>query len=225
MSKFPLITLAVIFLLFLSLTRLSLRVLYRRRGKNDKFSLEFSVWRGLLSYKLEFPVVEVEKTKLGKVPRPMLWRIPRPAFKINAKVEGKSGRTIAEEKKKICFLGPAGFMKTLTSTIRLAKKYGPVVFYLLRRIHLRRFSWQTEIGLGDPSHTGFLTGMAWAVKGFLLTVLYRFFSPGGVRPFFKVVPNFKNSCFNTVLDCILEVRIGYIILTGFRVLFAKLKKR
>lgn len=225
MSKFPLITLAVIFLLFLSLTRLSLRVLYRRRGKNDEFSLEFSVWRGLLSYKLEIPVVEMEKTKPGKVPKPLLWRIPRPAFKVNVEVEGKSGHTITEEKKKICFPGPVGFMKTLTNTIRLAKRYGPVVYYLLRRIHLRRLHWRTEIGIGDPSHTGFLTGMAWGVKGSLLTVLYRFFSPGGAKPFFKVVPNFKNSCFNTVLDCILEVRIGYIILTGFKALFIKLKKR
>jgi len=215
---------AILFLLILSLTKINLRVLYQKRGKNDQFSLEISIWRGLLSYKLEIPVVEeIKKTRPGKAPGSLLRRIPEPAFKVNIELEEKDGHPIAEEKKKIRIPGPAWFMTTLTNIIRLTKRYGPVILHLFRRIQLRRFYWRTKIGTEDPSHTGFITGLVWGIKGSLVTGMYRLFAPGGAKPLFKVVPDFKNAGFSTVLDCIFEVRVGYIMLTGFKALLVKLK--
>jgi len=214
---------AILFLLILSLTKINLRILYRKRGKNDQFSLEISIWRGLVSYKLEIPVVEVKKTRPDKAPGWLLRRIPRPAFKVNVETEEKDGHLIIEEKKKIHIPGPAWFMTTLINIIRLTKRYGPVILHLFRRIHLRRFYWRTKIGTEDPSYTGFITGLAWGIKGSLVTGMYRLFAPRGAKPLFKVVPDFKNAGFSTVLDCIFEVRVGYIILTGFKALLVKLK--
>lgn len=219
------IMLVAVFLLALSLTPLKLRLRYRRRGKDDEVALEFSIWRGLFCYKLEIPVIKMEKRKLkpNLRPRSLLWPILRPAFKIKTEIKGKGGRTITEEKKKVRVPGPARLMSILLDTIRRVKKYYPAIVYLLGRVHLRRFQWRTELGTGDPAQTGFLVGMAWGMKGVLLTFFYRFFSPGGAKPIVAVTPNFEKACFNTLLDCIFEVRIGYIMLTGFKTLFLRFK--
>lgn len=220
------IILVAVFLLALALTPVRLRLRYRRRGKDDEVALEFSIWRGLLCYKLEIPVIKMEKRKLkpNSRPGPLLWPILRPAFKIKTEIEGKGGRPITEEKKKYRVPGPARMMSILLDTIRRVKKYYPAIIYLLGRVHLRRFQWRTEIGTGDPAPTGFLVGMAWGMKGVLLTYFYRFFLPGGARPLVAVAPSFEKACFNTTLDCIFEVRIGYIMLTGFKALFLRFNK-
>lgn len=222
---YPVIILLIIFLLILSLTTVRLRLKYLRRGKDDEFALEVSVWRGILCYKLEIPVIEMKEKKIKPKVRPgfrrLLWPVLRPAFKIKAEVEGRGGRPIAEEKKKIRIPGPAGLIRMITDKIRLLIRYKPVIVYLLRRVHLRRFQWRTEIGTGDPSQTGFLTGTVWGVKGFLLSFIYRLLHPGGARPVVSVTPSFEEACFTTMLDCVFEVRIGYVIVTGFKALILR----
>lgn len=228
MSRFYLVIMLVaMLLLILSLTTVRLRLKYQRRGKDDEFALEFSLWRGIVFYRLEIPVVEMKEVKPESTLRPrfkhLQWLVPRPAFKIKTEIEGKRGEPIVDEKKKICIPGPAKLIEMVSDTINKVKKYKPAMIYLLRRVHLRRLHWKTNMGAGDPSHTGFLIGLVWGVKGLLLTFVYRLLSPGGVRPVVVVTPNFENACFNTMLDCIFEVRIGYIIVTGFKALFLRFK--
>jgi len=222
-----LVILTAIFLLILSLSKITLRLRYRRLGKDDHFALEFSLWRGIIHYKLEIPLiklqaVEKEKTRrkisLGSLLRPVL----RPAFKIRAELEGKDGRPVVEEKKKVPIPGPARLIELLLNAVRKFKKYYPVVLFMFERVKLSRFHWQTEIGTGEPSQTGILVGTAWGLKGFLLSLICRLFTPG-VRPVINIAPSYEKVCFNTFLDCIFEVRIGHIILTGFKMLIVRLK--
>jgi len=224
---FILVIVAAVFLLILSLSKITLRLRYRRLGKDDHFALEFSLWHGIIHYKLEIPlikmqVVEKEKTRrkisLGSLLRPVL----RPAFKIRAELEGKGGKPVAEEKKKVPIPGPARLVELLLNAVRTFKKYYPVVLFMFERVKLSRFHWQTEIGTGEPSQTGILVGTAWGLKGFLLSLIYRLFAPG-VRPVINIAPSYEKTCFNTFLDCIFEVRIGHIILTGFKMLVVRLK--
>ncbi len=224
---FILVIVAAVFLLILSLSKITLRLRYRRLGKDDHFALEFSLWRGIIHYKLEIPLikmqaVEKEKTSrkisLGSLLRPVL----RPAFKIRAELEGKGGKPVAEEKKKVPIPGPARLVELLLNAVRTFKKYYPVVLFMFERVKLSRFHWQTEIGTGEPSQTGILVGTAWGLKGFLMSLIYRFFDPG-VKPVISIAPSYEKVCFNTFLDCIFEVRIGHIILTGFKMLVVRLK--
>jgi len=222
-----LVILAAVFLLILSLSKITLRLRYRRLGKDDHFALDFSLWRGIIHYKLEIPFIKVQageeekirkKVSLGSLLRLVL----RPAFKIRAELEGKSGKPITEEKKKVPVPGPARLVNLFFNAVRKFKKYCPVVSFMFERVKLSRFHWQTEIGTGEPSQTGILVGTAWGLKGFLLSLISRLFSPG-VRPVINIAPSYEKVCFNTFLDCIFEVRIGHIILTGFKMLIVRLK--
>lgn len=227
MNRFYLATtLIVIFLTILSLTRLRIRLKYLRRGKDDEFALEFSLWRGLVVYKFEIPVVKLTKKKAkrsGFKLRKTAWPVPGPVFKIKAQVEGKGGRPLAEEKTKVQVPGPARLLNLFLDTVRLIKRYSPAVKYLLRNVHLQQLRWRTEFGTGDPSQTGFVAGLAWGAKGVTLSVVYRLLHRGGARPEVTVAPVFNGVCFSTWLDCIFEVRIGYIIFTGFKTLYLRFK--
>ncbi len=225
------IILVTVLLLVLSLTKITLRLRYQRKEKDDELALEFSLWRGILFYKLEIPVAEVKVEKPRSKPKPerrrsvkpLFWPVLRPAFKIRAEVEQKDGGPVAEKEKEIPVHGPAKYVKILFNNIFQVRKYYPAFVYLTGRTQLRRFQWRTEIGTGEPCLTGIINGIAWGLKGFVLTFISRLFSPGGAKPFVAVAPDFQRVCFNTFLDCIFEVRIGYIILTGFKALAIKFK--
>lgn len=232
MSRVFLTIIIVAVLLFiLSLTKITLRLRYWRKQKNGKLALEYSLWLGILFYKLEIPLakIKVEKPKLEPKPKrrqdvkPLFWPVLRPAFKIWTDAGGKSKAPVTVEEKEIPVPGPASFTKMLLNTAFRVRKHHQAFIYLTGRTRLRRFQWRTEIGTGEPSLTGIINGIAWGFKGFALTHISRLFSPGGEKPFVAVVPNFQRVCFNTFLDCIFEVRIGYIILTGFKAFAVKFK--
>lgn len=219
------VILASVFLLVIFLTKITLRLSYRKQGRDDHFALGFSLWRGLIHYKLEVPVIKMqaydkEPKKERQGLKPLLW--PRPAYKIKAEIEGKGGRLLSQEKKKFRIPKPAKLLEILYNAILMIKKYYPVILYLFRHMKVRRFQWRTEIGAGEPSQTGILAGAAWGLKGFVLSWVYRVFA-GESSPVVSVTTNFKKACFNTNLDCIFEIRIGYIIFTGFKALVVRLK--
>ncbi len=216
MSK---VYLAIIFftalLLILSLSKAKLRLRYQRKGKDDEFAVEFSLWRGLLRSKFEVPVVKIKKSGLRPESRPesrrLVQRVLRPAFKIRAQLEGEGGRPIIEVKKGIHVPGPARMLAILSGQIRYYRRYKPALYYLLGRISLRRLHWSTELGTGDPAQTGVLTGALWGLKGFLLSFLY------------AIRPCFEKTCLNTNIDCILEVRLGYLFFTGIKAIFLRIR--
>lgn len=223
------IFIAAVFLLILSLTKINLRIKCQSGGKDFKFSLRFSVWRGLFSYKLEIPSVEIKgknmraKESDGARFRPFFWPILRPAFKIRTEVEGREGRPIAEEKITVRSPGFLEAINKLLKNVVLFQHYKPAVVYLLSRIKLQRLRWQTEIGVEDPSQTGFLIGAAWGVKGSILTFLYTLISTGRYRPVVTITPNFEKACFNTMLDFSIDIRAGHIFFTGVKALLLKLR--
>lgn len=228
MNRFYLaITLVVLFLLILSLTRLRLRLRYLRRGKDDEVALEISLWQGLVSYKLEVPVIEVTGKKKKKLSRSWLRRpsglVPRPVFKIKTRLEEEGGRPILKDKRKVVLPGPARIIRILQDVGHMFKKYYPALRYLLGKTHLRRFRWRTELGTGDAALTGILTGAVWGLKGTLLSFAYRLLHRGGARPEVAVAPSFNKTCFNMALDCVFEIRIGHLLFTGVKALVLKFK--
>jgi hypothetical protein len=106
--------LASVFLLVIFLTKITLRLSYRKQGRDDHFALGFSLWRGLIRYKLEVPVIKMqaydqEPKKERQGLKPLLW--PRPAYKIKAEIEGKGGRLLSQEKKKFSIPKPLNSWK------------------------------------------------------------------------------------------------------------------
>lgn len=192
-------------LLFLLASTVRLFFSYSRLGCYDRFVMEFSAWQGLIYYHLEIPAVKLNPKKK--------W----PLISVRARLKG---RVLDKEKKAVPL---PKLLKSVSKGIRTWREYRKAIDYLLNKAKLLRFTWRTELGMGDPAQTALLTGAAWGVKGFILTIIYRLLTPGGVRPVVEISPSFKKVCFNTTIDCIFEVRLGYLVITGFKALVIKFK--
>ena len=145
--------------------------------------MELFLWGGLLVYR--FNTIHQNKSwakEQKHLERTLIRRVLRPAFKIRAQLEGKDGRPVIEEKKKIRLPGPGRMMAVLIKQIGLYRRYKPALYYLLGRTSLRRLDWHTEIGTGEPAQTGVLTGVLWGIKGSLLSYFYALLAPGGEQP-------------------------------------------
>ncbi len=213
-----------VFWLILYLTPLRLRLRYRRKGRNDEFSMELFLWGSLSVYRFEIPFIKLKKPGLkAAVPGPgtPVLRVLRPAFKIRTRLGKKNGRPIVEEKTNIP--GLSRMMSALIKQIRLHRRYRPALYPLLRKTSLRRLDWQTELGTGEPAWTGFLIGALWGIKGLLLSYFYALLAPGGKRPRLAIRPSFAGACFNVSIDCILEFRLAYLFFAWLRTIVLKIR--
>lgn len=211
-------------LLLLSLTSLKMRLQYRRQGTDDLFSLKLSLWRGLITYKIEIPVV---KTGLKPGFRPWSrlkwpWTL-RPAYKIEANVTGKNNPHPVGKIKEEEVLGLKRILLMIKKGKIFLENYLPAIRYLLSKVYMRRFLWSTEFGMEEPHVTGFLVGLAGGVKGLFLSKLYRIIHFEADRPIVVIKPRFEKPCFTTHIDCEFDVKVGHIFLTSLKFVFIKLK--
>jgi hypothetical protein len=218
------IILVGIILLLLSLTSLKMRLQYRRQGSDDRFSMELSLWRGLIFYKLEVPLVKTSlKADLPSRRKSLLVRALRPSYKIEAKVTGKNNQVPLKKIEEREVLGLKRMLLMIKKSRWFLANYMPAIRYFLGRLHLRRLKWVTEFGLEEPHITGFLVGLAGGIKGALISKFYRIIHPGGVRPVVVISPKFDEACFTTRIDCEFDVKIGYVFWAGLKFIFLRFK--
>lgn len=94
-------------------------------------------------------------------------------------------------------------------------RFRKIAFFIksfMKKSICKRFIWKTRIGFGNYAATGMAVGIVWALKGFLFGYLSRFlkFGPSCIKV--CVIPSFGRTCYENSLDCILEARLGHIII-------------
>ena len=100
-------------------------------------------------------------------------------------------------------------------------KYANQIRYLISKTTIQNFSIDMEIGLGDAAQTALISSS-------ILTVFFSL--KGHMKNKFKLkdsqiklLPNFEGAKFDMVLDCIIDVKLGHIIITGIRMLIHSIK--
>lgn len=87
------------------------------------------------------------------------------------------------------------------------------------------FWWVTNFGLVNQAYTGILTGMIWAVKGSVVSILQNFIR-FEATPVIKVDPSFNYpQDFGMEFEGIFTFKIGDIIHMGLKILISQLKRR
>ncbi|MEW6541285.1 MAG: DUF2953 domain-containing protein [Bacillota bacterium] len=188
----------VLVLVLVPLSRIRVHLRFKRRGEDDRIRVGVA-WLKYLRYSLDVALVDLLVQS-------------RPGIRF-------------ETKKGLPETVPAGDPEETTvpfgSLFAVYKKYGGylfALFYLAGRTRIRRFCWYTEIGTGEVHHTGLAVGVAWAAKGTLVSGLYALCAPAA-KPELAVFPDYEHRRFRTSLDCIFDVRIGHIMMTGLKVLW------
>ena len=91
---------------------------------------------------------------------------------------------------------------------------------LEKRGCFEKFTWMTRLGTDDAAATSIIVGLLWGFKFGLLGILrhkYKF----NREPELQIIPDYQQSKWDTRLDCIFRIKLGYIIIvaltTRFRV--------
>lgn len=185
----------LLLLFFLAMLPLYLKIHYQRRNFDDLVILKILLWK-LPLYKLAVPTIDLKVNFLGI------------GIKLNKTVEKRSGI-------------PQMLIKIIKAACHYHRSAGK---YLLMYTHCQEMRWCTKIGVGDAANTGRITGLVWIVKTVLISWLSHLVRPLPAfrHPVLEVQPNFTKQELSIDLDCILKVRLGYIIIAGIKILFCKI---
>lgn len=115
-------------------------------------------------------------------------------------------------KEKTGLNRPVGKIKMLAEQKKLVNYF----FRFLLKARLRRLTWHTRIGTGEPVETGLLAGTVWGLKGAILSVLYHIIPSAAVRSDVDVQPSFDKACFNTDFYCALDISLRYFLVFLFK---------
>lgn len=92
---------------------------------------------------------------------------------------------------------------------------------MLSKIKFRNFSVLTRVGVGDAAATALITGGFFTIFSLIINHLENRYDLQKKK--IVILPFFQGSVFDIDLDCIIDFKMGHIIITGLRILMKKLK--
>ena len=186
-------------------TNIFILLRYQRRDDNDNVFIRVYAWRGLLSYIIRVPVVQVD------------WRDEMLWFESELK-ETKGNRrvnTVFERqliKKIIDFicLHPRRFRRIIENIQTKISQTKIIIRELHAKVRCDRLNCQVCLGVEDAATTAIAAGSFWLLKSFVVSALSTRMSIG-VSPVCTITPSFGQNIVVIDIECILRIRLGNII--------------
>lgn len=221
------LVISLILLMALVIAPIHITFIYKRKQEDDLLTLKMALWK-FPPYVLQVPMMDL-KTRMSGIG--VKWgdeddknQQNQPGIRntittllglLNKenKVDGKISEKVHIPYHKI--------HQHIDRVLKLYKRYWPVAKYLLRRVKCKHFEWRTEFGTGDAASTGWVTGMAWAVKTAVVSQMFRFIQVPKSRPILEIHPNFNRPLLGVRIHGEFNVRIIFIIITGVKMLLSK----
>lgn len=205
------LSLLILLMIITMFFRIKFDVKYSRKKADDLLRVEMTALKGLVRYKAEVPVVDLDRYFL------------EPILKIEADIEGVVTHPIEDKGMLVKIPLVSEILQKLPTYIkdglRYYRTYRSALKGLLKSIRCHHLSWSTQIGFDDPANTGIAAGLLWGAKGFFYRVFKSSIGDMTTAPRFNVTPSFTGPCLKLDFHCIFDMRIGHIILAGLK--FAK----
>ncbi len=207
------IFLSLILLMLFLLIKVNILLEYLRNGWNEHIIISFFVLRGLIKYKYEIPLVDLEKDglKFRKV-----------------KEKGSDEKDIKDEKEFVKFKRIYENYKALRRFYyQNIESICNIRSFLRGRLVLRKFDLKVALGTGDACLTGLVAGLIWSLAGIVVSWLENSFKTDARSVDVKV--DYMEKKFKIDLYCIFNIKIVHIIVVGFKLslslLNTKLKQK
>ncbi len=188
---------------------ISVRLRYSRHASNDHFMVYYRPFHYIPMFKLELPIIQLRFQGL------------EPYLKIFGELEGINQKPVVKSEVKVTKPPWYKLPKILNLTpeyLVAGAKLVTINRNLLSRVGCLKLQWDTEFGFKDASITGITAGTLWAGKSLLVQQISRSIKMGHQVIKLNVTPNYDKPGLRIEFDCILRVRLGYIIIAGVRVL-------
>ncbi|WP_042459708.1 DUF2953 domain-containing protein [Neobacillus dielmonensis] len=186
-------------------TKLTILVNYHHQNDDDHLKVEFRIWLGLIKYKLDVPLVKVDEDSPSVVVKTNTYAGDSP--------DGASDGNVEEYTKKDI----KSYLKNRQLLRQQIFKLNVIMKKFLRKVSVKKFEWQSLIGVGDAAHTGVISGALWSVKGGIIGLVSHYLNLKAA-PQLSITPHFQASVFHTRISCIFQFRIGHAILAGLKLI-------
>jgi hypothetical protein len=195
-----------LFVLIIFISKLKIKINVNHSQDNDFYQIKFSLWFGLIRYTYKIPLVKIDKDSSTLV--------------IKEEQQQGNGQQGGGEKEEIKDFS----IQDAMDAIEKAKEFAENVVGLhkimkrfFRHVSIERVRWNTMIGIGDAAYTGVAVGMAWSLKGSIISLISRYMRLKD-PPIMQVIPSFQHPVSETRLQCMISFRIGHAIVTSLRIL-------
>jgi hypothetical protein len=199
----------VFIILLLCLIRINIAIEYNRDGVNDHIILSLFILKGLVKYKYEIP--EVKTKRKGFI------------FK-KVKEKGKKEKDKSKKREKISY---GYILKRIKYYRNLKKSYGVLIEKILRylkcRLQIKKLDFSATIGTDNAHQTAVLIGLCWSFAGLILSFIHN--NLNLIEKNINIKPDYMGKKFKVDLFCILNVRIGHIIIVGLICLVYMIKNK
>ena len=187
---------------------LKVRFSYIKRGEDNDIIIDWTGLHGIFRYTKRISAADMVKMD-GNIPAP--W--------IDARaMENKDNESIDDDKPVYNIYE---IKKIIDNYKKIYIKYEPYIKKVREKLILNNISWYTEIGTGDAAETAVTVGAIWAIKTSVIFLISKNHNLPEVS--INVVPNYNINTFETTIDCIFSIKLGYIINANIKVLLAQIK--
>ncbi|MDF2022062.1 MULTISPECIES: DUF2953 domain-containing protein [unclassified Bacillus (in: firmicutes)] len=192
------LVIGIALLLFLLLSKISLKVSFLYSEMEKQCLLQVKIWR----IRYTFDVLE---------------RIEKQKKKTGQKIE-KAEEEGGIENKVMAQLDSIGeIVKKLQEIHSKIKKF-------LKRVKINKWRWYSQIGTGDAASTGIVTGFAWSTKGMVVGIVGEYMHIIDI-PVLEITPVFQGKGFASKCELTASFRIYRSIIAALMLLIFMRKQR
>ncbi len=196
--KWLVIGIVLLLILFILLSKISLKVTFLYSEMEKQCLLQVKIWK----IRYTFDVLE---------------RIEKQKKKTGQKIE-KAEEEGGIENKVMAQLDSIGdIVKKLQEIHSIIKKF-------LKRVKINQWRWYSQIGTGDAASTGIVTGFAWSTKGMVVGVVGEYMHIIDI-PVLEITPVFQGKGFASKCELTASFRIYRSIITAIMLLIFMRKQR
>jgi len=200
----------IICLLFYS--KIYILLQYKRDGSDDYIAVDVYIFRRLLAYSMQVPMIEIGDIKNS--------------FRLKSKIKAGQSQDETHSKREQRFIKKNSkfyihHARRLRHLVRLADYYARlycrVMNKFIKTMHCEQLQWKTIYGSEDAELTGIGTGVLWTAKALMITRLKKHVVVTKT-PIISVNPIFGQDIFKMDFQCIFSMRLGNVI-DAMRILY------
>ena len=213
MENCLIIIVAIIVIIYLlSYSKIYITLQCKRDESNDYIAVDVYIFRRLLAYSMEVPMVEIGDIKDS------LW------LKSKIKTDQSQDETHIKREQRFVKKTVEFYMlhpRKLGRVIRQVRYYARLYYNVMNKfnqsLHCEQLQWKTIYGSEDAEQTGIVTGMLWSVKALIIARLKKHVIVIN-KPIINVNPIFGQNTVKVDFQCIFSMGLGNVI-NAMRILY------
>ncbi|SNR87239.1 Protein of unknown function [Anaerovirgula multivorans] len=193
----------------LSFLNIKIEVRVIREDNNDEVNVSISLLNDLLKYRMVIPFIDIFNGYNNLLKAHM-----------HGQAEVGDDNALADHAEEKGF--NLNEMKILIEKAEvLYRNYHNIISYVMKKIIISKVQWETKIGVEDAAGTAILTGALWGIKSSIILFFKNKFNLNNI--YVNVTPYYVSKKFAMTFNCIVTLKIGYIINTGIKLFLIKIR--